>query len=282
MYPTYKKLIITSGLALVLSTLNISYAAESATHTLVDVRQEMQIWTTYVLNPHLRAHNINVIVKDGKATLTGVVSEEVNKELAKEIAFGVNGIKEVDNQIKVVPESMTPQVEPISRFADVVEDATISTTVKLKLLWSRHVDGLKMTVTTKSGRVSLTGRADSVTAKEFAGRLALNTRGVVSVNNALVVVSPVNTSRLDVTKDKVSAAATVAEQSISDAWITAKVKSTLIYSTNVSGSTVNVSTKAGVVTLTGKLGSSAEKALAVEFTENVRGVKSVDAEGLTF
>lgn len=281
MCPTYKKLIITSGLALVLSTLNISYAAESATHTLVDVRQEMQIWTTYVLNPHLRAHNINVIVKDGKATLTGVVSEEVNKELAKEIAFGVNGIKEVDNQIKVVPESMTPQVEPISRFADVVEDATISTTVKLKLLWSRHVDGLKMTVTTKLGRVSLTGRADSVTAKEFAGRLALNTRGVVSVNNALVV-SPDHTSRLDVTKDKVSAAAAVAEQSISDAWITAKVKSTLIYSTNVSGSTVNVSTKAGVVTLTGKLRGSAEKALAVEFTENVRGVKSVDANGLTF
>lgn len=281
MYPTYKKLIITSGLALILSTLNISYAAESATHTLVDVRQEMQIWTTYVLNPHLRAHNINVIVKDGKATLTGVVSEEVNKELAKEIAFGVNGIKEVDNQIKVVPESMTPQVEPISSFADVVEDATITATVKLKLLWSRHVDGLKMTVMTKSGRVSLTGHADSVTAKEFAGRLALNTRGVVSVNNALVV-SPDHTSRLDVTKDKVSAAATLAEQSISDAWITAKVKSTLIYSTNVSGSTVNVSTKAGVVTLTGKLRSSAEKALAVEIAENVRGVKSVDAKGLTF
>ena len=281
MYRTPKNLIVTSGLALLLSTLNVSYAAESATQSLIDVRQEVQIWTTYALNPYLRANSLKATVKNGKATLTGVVPEDVNKELAKEIALGVDGIKEVDNQIKVVSDPTVSQANPMSGFADAVDDATITATVKSKLLWSRHTDGLKTTVVTKLGRVSLTGTADSAAAKELAGRLAMNTRGVVSVDNALVI-SKEQASGLAVTQDKVAVAASGAEQTISDSWITAKVKSTLLYSTNVSGSSIEVSTQAGVVTLSGKLTSGAEKALAVELTENVRGVKSVDAKGLTF
>lgn len=281
MYRTPKNLIVTSGLALLLSTLNVSYAAESATQSLIDVRQEVQIWTTYALNPYLRANSLKATVKNGKATLTGVVPEDVNKELAKEIALGVDGIKEVDNQIKVVSEPTVSQANPMSGFADAVDDATITATVKSKLLWSRHTDGLKTTVVTKLGRVSLTGTADSAAAKELAGRLAMNTRGVVSVDNALVI-SKEHASSLNVTQDKVAVAASGAEQTISDSWITAKVKSTLLYSTNVSGSSIEVSTQAGVVTLSGKLTSGAEKALAVELTENVRGVKNVDAKGLTF
>ena len=281
MYRTPKNLIVTSGLALLLSTLNVSYAAESATQSLIDVRQEVQIWTTYALNPYLRANSLKATVKNGKATLTGVVPEDVNKELAKEIALGVDGIKEVDNQIKVVSEPTVSQANPMSGFADAVDDATITATVKSKLLWSRHTDGLKTTVVTKLVRVSLTGTADSAAAKELAGRLAMNTRGVVSVDNALVI-SKEQASSLNVTQDKVAVAASGAEQTISDSWITAKVKSTLLYSTNVSGSSIEVSTQAGVVTLSGKLTSGAEKALAVELTESVRGVKNVDAKGLTF
>lgn len=281
MYRKSKNLIFSSGLAVFLSMCNVTYASEITTQNLIELRQEVQIWTTYALNPHLRANSLKVIVKNGKATLTGVVAESVNKELAKEIALGVDGIKEVDNQIEVVSDSTASPVNPMSGFADVVDDATITATVKSKLLWSRHTDGLKITVVTKLGRVSLTGTADSSAAKEFASRLASNTRGVVSVDNALVI-SKDQASSLDVTQDKMAVAASVAEQSISDSWITAKVKSTLLYSTNVSGRSIDVSTKAGIVTLSGKLSSSAEKTLAVELTENVRGVKSVDAKGLTF
>ena len=281
MYRKSKNLIMSSALVLFLNMLSVSYAAETKTQSLIDMRQEVQIWTTYVLNPHLRAHDIKVSVKEGKATLIGHVPEDISKELAKEIALGVAGIKEVDNQIKVTSDPTTSQVNQMSGFAEIVDDATITATVKSKLLWSRNTDGLKMTVITKSGQVSLTGTADSAAAKELAGRLALNTRGVLSVNNALVI-SQDQTSRLDITKSKVNAAVVVAEQSISDSWITTKVKSTLLYSSNVSGTNIEVSTKAGVVTLSGRLSSGAEKALAVEVTENVRGVKSVEAKGLTF
>jgi osmotically-inducible protein OsmY len=156
-------------------------------------------------------------------------------------------------------------------FADAIDDATITTAVKSKLLWSRYTEGLKTTVVTKSGRVSLTGTAESAAAKELAGRLAMNTRGVVSVNNALVV-----------SQDKGPSPVASTERVISDSWITTKVKSTLLYSSNVSGMDVEVKTQSGVVTLTGVLGTGAEKALAVELAENVHGVKRVEAGGLTF
>lgn len=272
MYRKPKNLIVSSGLALMLSTLNVSYAAESSTQTLIDVRQEVQIWTTYALNPYLRANSLKVTVKNGKATLTGVVPESVNKDLAKEIALGVDGIKEVDNQINVVSHSTDTQSDSMSGFADAIDDATITAAVKSKLLWSRYTDGLKTTVSTKSGRVSLTGTADSAAAKDLAGRLAINTRGVVSVNNALVL-----------SQEKGSSAVVAdTEGLISDSWITTKVKSTLLYSSNVSGTDIEVKTQSGVVTLTGMLSSGAEKALAVELTENVRGVKRVETGGLTF
>lgn len=281
MYRKPKNLIVSSGLALFLSTLSVSYAQDNTTQSLNDVRQEVQIWTTYALNPYLRANSLKVIVKNGKATLTGVVPENVNKELAKEIALGVDGIKEVDNQIKVVSDTTAAQANPMSGFADVVDDATITAAVKSKLLWNRYTEGLKITVVTKLGRVTLTGSADSANTKDLAGRLALQTRGVVSVANDLVVTQALLSGQT-ANNDRMSAATSSAEQSISDSWITTKVKSTLLYSSNVSGSSVEVSTKGGVVTLSGVLSSGAEKALAVELAEHIKGVKSVEAKGLTF
>lgn len=271
MYRKQKNLILSSGLALMLCTLNVSFAAESSTQNLVDVRQEVQIWTTYALNPYLRVNSLKATVKNGKATLTGVVQESVNKDLAKEIALSVDGIKEVDNQIKVVSDSSEKQRSSMSGFADAIDDVTITAAVKSKLLWSRYTEGLKTNVVTKSGLVSLSGTADSADAKELAGRLAINTRGVVSVNNALLV-----------SQIKESSKAAVVESVIADSWITTKVKSTLLYSSNVSGTDVEVTTKSGVVTITGKLSSGAEKALVVELAENVKGVKRVDARGLNF
>ena len=46
-----------------------------------------------------------------------------------------------------------------------------------------------------------------------------------------------------------------------DGWITTKVKSTLLYSSNVDGSDIKVDTKNGVVTLSGKVDTGAERAL---------------------
>lgn len=276
MFAQPRKLILATGIALALSAMSGMTTAATASQEITDARQETQIWTTYALNPYLRALDLKVSVQNGKATLTGTVEEEVNKELAKEIALGVSGITEVDNQIVVKADYMPKPSTELS-YGERIEDASITAAVKSKLLWSRHTEGLATMVETRRGRVTLSGTADSAAARDTAGRLAMATRGVVSVNNQLVVDSGKPT-----VVDSTKSIASEAKGDIADSWITTKVKSTLLYSSNVAGSDIDVSTENGVVTLSGKVSSGAERDLAVELAQNVRGVKSVDAKGLTF
>jgi len=104
----------------------------------------------------------------------------------------------------------------------------------------------------------------------------MNTRGVASVDNQLVVEGAKPTAAATV-----KSSAHEAGQDIADGWITTKVKSTFLYSSNVDGSDISVRTTGGIVTLSGKVASGAERALAIELARNVRGVKSVHSKGLT-
>lgn len=262
--------------ALSLSLLGGASLAQADTAAdMQSARQETQIWTTYALSPYLRANDLRVSVRDGKATLTGTVAEDVNKDLAKQIALGVTGIKDVDNQI-LVNADFQPKVAP-DNYGQGIEDASITAAVKSKLLWSKAADGRSVTVETKNGRVKLTGNTTSKQTRENAGRLAMGTRGVNSVNNQLVVDSAAPS-----TSDKAKTEVKEVKQDISDTWISTKVLSTFMYSSNVSASDIEVNTLNGIVTLKGKVESGAERALAVELAQNIRGVKSVVARDLTF
>ena len=275
MYIPFRKSVLASAVALAIGGISGAATADAVSQDVTEARQETQIWTTYALSPYLRANDLKVSVDNGKATLTGKVDESVNKDLAEQIALGVSGIKEVDNQIVVQPDYVAPAASSTRSYAEAIDDATITATVKSKLLWSKYADGLSTNVDTNRGHVTLKGTADSKEAKDIAGRLASNSRGVVSVDNQLVVTPKPTVA------DSAKSAAKEAEQDISDSWITTKVKSTLMYSSNVNGSDIDVSTSAGVVTLKGKVDSGAERALAIELADNVRGVKSVRSEGLT-
>lgn len=272
----FRKTVFASGIAMAMAALSGSVAADTASQNITEARQETQIWTTYALNPHLRANDLKVSVHGSTATLTGNVEEGVSKELAKQIALGVDGIRSVDNQIVVKPDYMPPVRSSDRTYGEAIDDATITSAVKSKLLWSKYTDGLATDVDTRWGKVKLTGTADSGAAKDLAGRLAMNTRGVVSVDNQLTVDGAKPTM-------KESAKSTVHEAGtdVADSWITTKVKSTFLYSSNVDGSDIGVSTDNGIVTLRGKVSSAAERQLAIELASNVRGVKSVHSKGLT-
>jgi hyperosmotically inducible protein len=65
-----------------------------------------------------------------------------------------------------------------------------------------------------------------------------------------------------------------------DAWITTKVKSEFGTTKGVSATDISVSTNDGVVTLSGTVSSAAEKDSAERVAKSVKGVKSVEADGL--
>ena len=268
MFKQNRNLIVAAAVAAAMAV-TTAYASSKPSQEVTEARQETQIWTTYALSPYLRANDLQVSVHDGKATLTGNVPEGANKDLAKQIALGVKGIESVDNKIEVVADYKAPARSSDRAFGEVVDDATITSTVKSKLLWSRYADGLTANVDTNRGKVMLTGTADSKETKDAAGSLARHTSGVSSVNNELMVVPAKPGMVKNTTND------------VSDGWITTKVKSTFMASNNVNGSDIAVSTNSGIVTLTGKMDSGAGRALAIELARNVRGVKSVDSNLLT-
>lgn len=279
MYTQSRKFFLASSIALALAgsgALAADPKSQTVSQDITNARQETQIWTTYAMSPYLRANDLKVSVQNGKATLSGKVEEDVNKDLAKQIALGVDGIKDVDNQIVVQADYVPPAKSATRTYGESIDDASITSAVKSKLLWSKHTDGLTTNVTTKAGKVTLQGTADTAAEKELAKTLAMNTRGVVSVDDQLVVKGKTPTSA----KDSAKSAGKEAGKDMSDSWITTKVKSTYAYSTNVDGSDISVTTDAGIVTLNGKVDSGAERALAIELAKNIRGVKSVNSKGL--
>lgn len=68
---------------------------------------------------------------------------------------------------------------------------------------------------------------------------------------------------------------------VDDAWITTKVKSEFGTTKHIHATDISVDTTDGKVTLTGTVASKHEKAKAIHVARHVKGVKSVDATGLT-
>jgi osmotically-inducible protein OsmY len=242
---------------------------------LAEARQEGSIWTAFALNRHLSPFNISVEVRQGTATLKGKVENQVDKDLATQIAGDTQGIDKVDNQLEIDPQ-VAAEPGTKANMAQRFDDATLIATIKSKLLWNSVTEGLDIDVTATQGVVTLKGQARDAEAKQLAGSLASNTDGVTEVNN-LISLSARDTQAI---KDQNQAEANSVREEFSDTWITSKVKSSLIYSRNLDGLNIKVETKGGVVNLDGVVANYAEKELAVEIARNIRGVKGVDADTL--
>lgn len=71
-----------------------------------------------------------------------------------------------------------------------------------------------------------------------------------------------------------------AGEAISDSWITSKVKSSFLADSQISGMDIKVETNQGVVSLSGKVDTDAERELAIQKARDIEGVTSVAADGL--
>lgn len=267
-----KSLTLATTTALLFGAMPLSVHADSA--GLREARQEGSIWTAITLNRHLNPFTIDVDVEGGTAILSGSVESDIDRDLAEQVALGIDGIEKVDNRLKVDPATQPREPGTERDLAQRIEDATLTATIKSKLLWNSNTEGMDVNVDTRAGVVTLKGEARSPEAKELAGRLAANTDGVSDVNNLLSVSAASSTAaRAQDSADQAGAA-------ISDAWITSKVKASYLVSNNLDGLKIDVSTDNGMVRLAGEVPSATQKELAVETARNIRGVRGVDADAV--
>lgn len=264
--------------ALVVASAPVSALAASDAERSSDLWLEAKLSTTYLLNEHLNPFELDVDVEKGTAKIAGTVDSEAEKSLAVELARGIEGIHDVRDEIVVGDPSkkQAPAAESSDErsFSELVSDATTTATVKSRLLWNSGTSGSEIDVDTAGGVVTLKGQVASDVEKDLAVEIAENTEGVRRVEDRLEVGG--SAEKADAaTTEKAKSAAEKAEQAVSDAWITTKVKSSLLYDERVSGFNVDVDTRKGVVTLSGGVESDEEKARAEDLAKSTVGVLSV-------
>jgi hyperosmotically inducible periplasmic protein len=81
--------------------------------------------------------------------------------------------------------------------------------------------------------------------------------------------------------DTADTSATPSEQPVTDTWITTKVKGELATTEGIKSGDISVTTKNGLVTLSGVVDSKAQTQKAVAVAKAVKGVMDVDASALS-
>lgn len=139
-----------------------------------------------------------------------------------------------------------------------IDDAAITANVKTHFAEDPLVKAHEIDVDTIDGTVTLTGRVDSSEVRHEANRIARESMGVVAVRDNLTVGSDPTIG-----------------QKVDDVGITTRIKAKMIEDPVVKARDIDVDTIAGVVTLTGKVQSAAERSRAQQIAESMQGVRSV-------
>ncbi len=142
-----------------------------------------KVKTTLLLHRSVSASKSEVEVKDGIVTLRGEAASQAQKELTTEYAKDVEGVKEVKNEIKVVNSGKSTK----TTVGETIDDASITSQVKMSLLFHRSTSALKTKIVTNKGVVTLDGKARNAAEKELVTKLANDINGVQSVMNRMTI-----------------------------------------------------------------------------------------------
>lgn len=143
-----------------------------------------KILTAYTLNPEVNPFKIDVDVNGDTVTLSGKVANDTEHDLAKLIAQNTDGVSQVTDNISV---DKSTQRGTATNFAQKVQDATTTATIKSKLLTNKNTSGLDITVTTINDVVILKGDVKSRAEKALAIQIARSTADVKAVKDELTV-----------------------------------------------------------------------------------------------
>lgn len=143
---------------------------------------------TLLFNGNLDSFDINTDVKNSVVTLTGKVDNEVDRELAEELIMGIDGVKEVNNELTVYNNSNENDSTNNDEDSTMIVDAKISTVIKSRLLFDSEVSGTDINVDVDNMVVTLEGTVYSESEKQLALAIAKNAEDVESVVDMLKIV----------------------------------------------------------------------------------------------
>jgi len=123
----------------------------------------------------VKGGQVHVQTKDGVVMLRGKVDSAEAKSAALEIAKGIEGVKNVKNELQVVAPSKRSEVA--------ADDKVVAKNVQSKFKADPQLKNVKVEV--NQGVVSLSGEVKSIDASAKASEVARSVAGVRSVKNDL-------------------------------------------------------------------------------------------------
>ncbi len=221
-------------------------APAQETEMLTDTRITDAVEDEMLFDQAVSLNNIDVSTGDGIVTLTGKADNALARHRAARLAETIKGVRAVINRIRVQP-------------AEQRSDSAIRDDVRSAMLYDAAVDSYEVDASVSDGVVTLRGTTQSWKEKQLAGRVAMGVRGVVDVQNNIDV---------DFEGDR------------PDGEILPEVRKALRFDTLVDHGLIDVTVDDGKVSLSGTIGSAAERRRA-EYDAWVTGVRSVDTSALT-
>lgn len=203
-------------------------------------------------DPATESFEIGVLVTDGHVTLTGEVDSWQEVTLAKTVARGVSGVREVTSSMTVEVPDVRPDPEIVAEIEKVFE-------------WDVYLNHALIDVSSSKGEVKLSGLVGSLAEKDRA-RMNAYIPGVKSVDTeGLQVKAHRNDERYREGKfvDREDSA-------IADA-----VSSAMLYDPRVNSTEVSVNVDDGFVTLRGEVDHLKARRSAEMDARNTVGVIGV-------
>ncbi|MGI2170979.1 BON domain-containing protein [Shewanella sp. MF05960] len=167
----------------------------------------------------------------------------------------------------IVLGSMAFTANAAQDWQDDAKDAWIDGKAETTLLLNTNLNSFDINTDVIDGNVTLTGKVNSSVDKALAAELVKSVDGVNEVNNELTVMKQ-HSSDKDHDSDTLV-------DTLTDSKVATVVKTRLLFSTDISGTEIDVDVENGVVTLEGTVSSDAERDLALTIAKNTDDVKEV-------
>ncbi len=142
-----------------------------------------KVKTALLFHRNVSGIQTKVSSKDGVVTLEGEADTTLEKDLTSEYAKDIEGVKSVENKMSVAKRSKKSGETMVEN----IDDASITSLVKMTLLVNRSTDANNTQVETNQGIVKLGGKAQSEAQKDLTGKLVADVHGVKRVLNNMTV-----------------------------------------------------------------------------------------------
>ena len=154
-------------------------ALATAQSTMDNAMLQSKVKTKLMTDDFMEGAGINLETSDGVVQLGGFIDDEAKGKKAAELVAGVEGVKEVDNQLHQKTGERTS--------GQVIDDGTITTMVKAGLADADLGTAAAINVDTYNGVVLLTGFVDNKETAKLAEKYASEQANVNKVINGIYV-----------------------------------------------------------------------------------------------